>query len=363
MTQLCLFAGTNDRLSWTLPVSCSSALTLGALLVGCGGGGAATASVLPPFITQQPAAQSVPMGRRATYSVTASGTSLQYQWLRDGTVIADAASSTYTTPTTVFDDSGATYTAIVSNSGGSIASAPASLTVTARAPLEGDLRFQQVDADSTINGYGNAGSGLSTDLLGNTAFSFSPAVGTGFWVGSGDCVTPPVTDGLGCSWQFSEWTLVNSQVAAAYSGGVYSEFAQDLQGAYGWPHVGPGFSPNTTHAVITSLDLEPASALFAIAWVQDPTQDGFAAVQQTVAPSDLATAAAAEGAAGRVITALSNNAGQITYFAYSWAFDTTTVYETQIASGSPAAAPGLAAALASAGYIITATGLADDAGT
>ena len=49
--------------------------------------------------------------------------------------------------------------------------------------------------------------------------------------------------------------------------------------------------------------------------------------------------------------------------AYSWESDTATTYETQIASGSAAAAPGLAANLAAAGYVITATGNADDSGT
>ncbi|MBV9726322.1 MAG: hypothetical protein JO299_14270 [Gammaproteobacteria bacterium] len=64
-----------------------------------------------------------------------------------------------------------------------------------------------------------------------------------------------------------------------------------------------------------------------------------------------------------MITALSHNGGQLTYFAYSWQSDTATIYETQIARGTAAAAPGLAANLAAAGYIITATGIADDNGT
>lgn len=322
---------------------------------------ASMAPVVAPAIVQQPTAQSVPMGRSAAYSVTATGTSLHYQWSRNGTAIGTAVSSSYTTAPTAFADSGATYTVTVSNAAGSVTSAPASLTVTARAPLEGDLRFQQVDADTTVNGYGNA-VGLSTGLLGRMAMYFVPSVGTSFYVGPGICASPPSTDGVGCYWMFSEFPLAGSGPSAAYAADFYDNFSQDLQSS-DWPAFANGLLPTSSHSVITSLDLEPANILFALAWVQDPAHDGFAAVEQTVAPADLATAAAAEGAAGRVITALSHNAGQITYFAYSWQSDAATIYETQIASGPAAAAPGLAANLAAGGYIITSTGIADDSGT
>jgi hypothetical protein len=318
-------------------------------------------SVIAPAIVQQPAAQSVPMGRSAAYSVKATGTSLQYQWSRNGTPISGASSSSYTTAPTAFADSGATYTVRVNNAGGSVTSAPASLTVTARAPLQGDLRFQQVDADSTLNGYGNAGVALSTNLNGRMDMYFSPNVGTAFFVGPGNCGNPPTTDGMGCDWFFTVTPLASSGLIAAYGADLYDDFSQDLQSG-NWPSFGNGALPMSSHCVITSLDLEPANILFALAWVQDPAQDGFVAVQQTVAPADLATAAAADGAAGRVITAISHNAGQITYFAYSWQSDTTTIYETQIASGPASAASGLAANLAAGGYIITATGIADDNG-
>jgi hypothetical protein len=323
---------------------------------------ASMAAVIAPAIVQQPIAQSVPMGRGATYSVTATGTSLQYQWSRNGTPVGGALSSSYTTAPTAFADSGATYTVMVSNAGGTVTSAPASLTVTARAPLEGDLRFRQVDADSTLDGYGNGGVGLSTALAGRMAMSFSPSVGTAFEVGPGNCANPPSTDGIGCAWFFSEIPLASPGPSAAYASDFYDSFDDDLQSG-NWPNFGNGLLPTSSHSVITALDLEPADVLFALAWVQDAAHDGFTAIEQTVAPADLATAVAAEGAAGRVVTAISHNAAQITYFAYSWQSNTATIYETQIVSGTASAAPGLAANLAAAGYIITATGLADDNGT
>ena len=190
MTQRCLSSGAHFRCRFgrKLLAVCGGAFVLGALLVGCGDSGMASAPppVAAPAIVQQPAAQNVPMGRSAAYSVKASGTSLHYQWSRNGTAISGEVSSSYTTAPTAFADSGATYTVTVSNAGGSVTSAPASLTVTARAPLEGDLRFQQVDADSTLNGYGSAGVALSTGLLGRAAMSFGSSVGTSFDVGGGD---------------------------------------------------------------------------------------------------------------------------------------------------------------------------------
>jgi hypothetical protein len=172
---------------------------------GCssGSGGTVTGPETPVTaiaISDQPVDQSVPMGLSATYSVTATGSSLQYQWAKNGAAIAAATKSSYTTPATVFADTGANFTVTVKNSVGTVTSNAAALTVTARAPMAGDLRFQQVDAPSTVNGWGNAGVGLSTFLLGRNAQDFSPSIGTPFYVGStGNCGATPVTDGTGCT--------------------------------------------------------------------------------------------------------------------------------------------------------------------
>src|SRR5262249_46635213 len=83
---------------------------------------------------------------------------------------------------------------------------------------------------------------------------------------------------------------------------------------------------------------------------------GFAVSSQTVSPASLASAASAEGAASRVITALSYNQGNITYLSYSWQQDTSTVYEVQVANATFASLQGAAQNLASHGYIITAVG-------
>ena len=85
-----------------------------------------------PTITNQPADQSVAAGQSATFSVTAVGTApLTYQWRRNGTAIAGATGTSFTTAATSASDSGTSYSVLVSNATGNITSRSALLTVTA----------------------------------------------------------------------------------------------------------------------------------------------------------------------------------------------------------------------------------------
>lgn len=109
-----------------------AALSTLVLLGACGGGGGSSpAAVDPPVISQQPVAQSVLTDGRATFSVSAAGSGLAYQWLRNGTAIAGATSASYTTPAAAFGDDAAQYAVTVSNAGGSVTSSSATLTLTA----------------------------------------------------------------------------------------------------------------------------------------------------------------------------------------------------------------------------------------
>jgi hypothetical protein len=318
-----------------------------------------------PTISEQPADQSVPMGLAATFSVTASGAALQYQWKKNGEAVKGATGRTYRTPATAFADGGASYTVSVSNSGGTSSSNRASLTVTARAPTAGDLRFQQVDAAWVVNGWGNAGVGLSTILPGRFAAYYSSSIGTPFYVGSnGNCGATPSSDGTGCAWAYSVTPAGASSadsVTAAYASDFYGNLQIDLQGT-GWPSFDNGVNPVSSRSVITSMDLEPSNGLFALSWIQSNQQTGFVSEQNTVVPENLQAAVTEEGLSGRVVTAVSNDGGQITYFAYGWQADTATLYEAQAVTASTGGAPAAAAGLAAQGYIITATGQADSKG-
>ena len=90
-----------------------------------------TAEAVKPSITGQPYAKPVTAGQTATFTVEATGTSpLRYQWKKNGTDIADATTSTYTTPATSLADSGTEYSVVVSNDVGIATSSVGILTVT-----------------------------------------------------------------------------------------------------------------------------------------------------------------------------------------------------------------------------------------
>jgi outer membrane protein assembly factor BamB len=92
-----------------------------AICAGCG-------ATLPPKISSQFADQGVLIGQRATFSVTATGTGLTYEWWKDNAQINGANASTYTTRPTTAADNGSQFRVVVSNSGGSV-SRVASLAV------------------------------------------------------------------------------------------------------------------------------------------------------------------------------------------------------------------------------------------
>jgi hypothetical protein len=91
-----------------------------------------SAAVVAPSITTEPASQTVTAGQTATFSVAATGTApLSYQWRKNSAAISGATSASYTTPATTSSDNGAQFTAVVSNTAGSVTSSVATLTVSA----------------------------------------------------------------------------------------------------------------------------------------------------------------------------------------------------------------------------------------
>jgi hypothetical protein len=83
-----------------------------------------------PTITTQPASQTVIVGQTATFRVVATGSApLSYQWQKNNLNIAGANLGSYTTSATVSGDNGAAFDVVVSNSGGTITSHQATLTV------------------------------------------------------------------------------------------------------------------------------------------------------------------------------------------------------------------------------------------
>jgi Abnormal spindle-like microcephaly-assoc'd, ASPM-SPD-2-Hydin/Protein of unknown function (DUF1573)/Immunoglobulin I-set domain len=115
-----------------------------------------------PTITTQPANQTVTAGQTAKFTVVvAAGTApLSYQWQKKGVNIAGATSASYTTLSTTTADSGSAFAVVVSNTAGTVTSAPATLTVNpAPAPA--------IQVNPTSFNFGNAvvGTKLSQVLI------------------------------------------------------------------------------------------------------------------------------------------------------------------------------------------------------
>ena len=117
-----------------------------------------TAAPIAPGISVHPANQTVTEGQDASFSVTASGTSLSYQWQRstDGggsfTDVAAATGATLNLTAAPLSSSGYQFQVLVSNVTGSITSNPATLTVNAAvAPA-----FTTQPADVTVTEGQNA---------------------------------------------------------------------------------------------------------------------------------------------------------------------------------------------------------------
>jgi uncharacterized repeat protein (TIGR01451 family) len=82
-----------------------------------------------PVITSQPVSLTKGAGQSATFSVTATGPSLTYQWRKDGVNISGATASSFTIPSVKTGDAGS-YDVVVTDTCGSVTSTAATLTIT-----------------------------------------------------------------------------------------------------------------------------------------------------------------------------------------------------------------------------------------
>jgi N-acetylneuraminic acid mutarotase len=98
-------------------------------------------------ITAQPQALVRCSGGSATFSVTASGANLAYQWRKDGVNISGATSGSFTINSLVQTDAGS-YDVVVSGTCGSQTSAPAPLTVNAATSVTTQPQAQTVCANT-----------------------------------------------------------------------------------------------------------------------------------------------------------------------------------------------------------------------
>jgi hypothetical protein len=174
----------------------------------------------PPAITTQPVAVSVNVGATAAFSVTATGNSLAYQWLKDDVVISGATSATYTTAATVAADDGAYYSVAVSNGAGIVISTPVLLTV-ASVPAVTAQPVSQVAAegDAVLFGVYAIGGNLAyqwkrngVNIAGATARRYSLAASV---ADSGATFSVAVTNTLGTATSSAATLTVAARAASA----------------------------------------------------------------------------------------------------------------------------------------------------
>ncbi|HEY9049067.1 MAG TPA: immunoglobulin domain-containing protein, partial [Ohtaekwangia sp.] len=161
-----------------------------------------------PAITAQPtASQAICEGSSASFSVTATGTGLTYQWKKNGVDISGANASTYTIATTVTADAG-TYTVVVSGTcSPSVTSTASVLTIQEQPEIITGPVSQTVCAGQSVTFSVNAGvtTGVSyqwrkggVNIVGATSSSYTIASTVAGDAGSYDVIvsgtcTPPIT--------------------------------------------------------------------------------------------------------------------------------------------------------------------------
>jgi hypothetical protein len=125
------YTGGASATVYARPTTTTTYTAVATSAAGCTASATATINVTPPPpITSQPASVTVCPGNGASFSVTATGSGLTYQWRKGGTNIAGATGSTYAIASVTAADAG-NYDVVVTGSCGSTTSAAAALTVSA----------------------------------------------------------------------------------------------------------------------------------------------------------------------------------------------------------------------------------------
>ncbi len=318
---------------------------LGLSLAGCGATHTAASSQPQAtllLIYQQPQSAYTPLNQTATFSVEISAVpNPVYQWNQNGVAIPGANSATYTTPPVSLGENNSVFTVTIQALGQTVTSQPATLAVGPRSPAPGDLRFQQVAAPTTASTtYPNFLAG--TVLIYPAGWTYQGVTGSPLRMGAGQCGPNIPQD---CWWAYGLWTQPKpSSYSMAYVPDVPANLVSELN------------KYSTSSSVVTSLDIETPEQIFGFSAITNSTQTGFDYRLENASAAALPGAIAADGADGRVVTAISfdESLGGYRFLSYGWTADTHTQYETQVTLTNYDGIGPAATALAQAGYIITA---------
>lgn len=205
--------------------------------------------------------------------------------------------------------------------------------------MSGDLRFQQILSPAVKQA---VRPGQSLILWYPTGESYTNSLGTPLRIGLGQCVPGRPQD---CGWLYTTYKL-----PAGLSGSV--QYAADFP-----EKLDSDLKTLSTASVVNSLDIEAQQEVYAVSIVQGQS-DGFDCRHETSAVTALQAATTADGAIGRVVTAVSFNdaSGLVDFLSYGWSADRATKYETQVLTTPYDGIGAAAQSLADNGYIITAFG-------
>ena len=163
-----------------------------------------------PKIVVQPLDQGVVSGGTVTFSVTATGTALAYQWQLNGVNVSGAISSTLSL-TNVATGTAGYYSVVVSNGAGTVTSSPANLTVYSNASSA--LAHQWSFNDNTANDYIGGCNGVTggNAAVYNGRANFFGGSGTATYIALGS-YPMPVTSTKGIT--LAEWFNVSATAGA-----------------------------------------------------------------------------------------------------------------------------------------------------
>ena len=178
---------------------------------------------LKPEITTQPQAQNVYSDTNASFSVTAEGKYLTYQWKKDGDDLAGENNATLTLTDANATLHDANYSVVVSNDFGSVESGVKTFTVL-NSEMDGLVGWWKFDETNGTVAYDSSGNGNDGNLTNGPTWTTGKIGGALSFDGVNDFVSVAHSNGLNLVGAFSVslWFKVNKYDGV--SNGTYHEY-------------------------------------------------------------------------------------------------------------------------------------------
>jgi len=231
---------------------------------GCSKKATTTATVNPATaITQQPASRTVCAGSSVTFTVTAVGGSLTYQWKKGNSMISGATGTSYTIAN-VSSSSAGSYKVVVNGACGPITSNPAVLTVNP-APLAFASSNSPVCSASTLNL--SSGGGTSYSWAGPNGFTSSsqnPSI-TNVTSAASGTYTVTVFNSTGCSKTATTAVQINTNCGTCSGFKTWTQYefgdCSSEAGAYMTSNFSLAFPSHLVLGCTKTLTLTTSSAI------------------------------------------------------------------------------------------------------